>query len=325
MPATGFGGDSKKLLMDVVKEVRAETGVTYAKIDQCYEDCPHRRKTDLSAYPPHIYDQDTFRVLVHGVLGRPDGRFFESTAAKANDQLQDVRINQQLEPIAMANHGCSGTLARPIAIYMFPVSEEYNDRGAQLAEDIGSFSRAQLDSKRKDPSDMQQEGEDDETHKKRLKFLASQRRSEAKLERHESDIPVANAWSKPDDADVAKPPQVRKLPMALFDARKNKLLGGWSATPPPSEHRAIVESKYLIDAMHQQLGCDEAALRLNEVTSPYSFHSWLSKLSKTDSGLSGSPAYTGNQKRTAALHQAVKDRWLGTPHPSSSGSGSASA
>jgi hypothetical protein len=55
--------------------------------------------------------------------------------------------------------------------------------------------------------------------------------------------------------------------VALFDGRRNKYLGGWSATPSPSEHRAQVESKYIIDTTHQQLGRDQATIRLNEITS----------------------------------------------------------
>ena len=320
MTATGFNGDSQKLLMDAVKDVREKTGVNYAKIGQCNEDQLHKRQRDSSTYPAHIHNIEGMKILMHGVLGRHGGRSFGSTGAKANDKLQDVRLNQQLEPIEMVNHLCAGTLARPIAIYMMPVLEEFDGRSAQLAEDVARHNRACLDAKRKDPTDMQQEGEDDETHKKRLKLLHSQRVSDSMSGKTKADVPVSEK-SKP---DVAKPPQVRKMSMELFDSRKNKLLGGWSATPSPSEHRAQVESRYLIGAIQKQLGPDEAALRLNETTGPYSFHTILNKLNITDSGLSGFPAYA-NGKRAAALHQAAKDRWLCKPTAhSSSGSGSAS-
>ena len=246
---------------------------------------------------------------------------FESSAAKANNVLQDMRLNEQLEPLEMANGGCAGTAARPIAIYMYPVLEQFVGRGEQLSLDVESHRRVLKQSKvRKEPSDMQQEGEDDETHDQRLKFLKSQRVSEAKIEQHASDVPVGHKRSK---EAAAKPKQVRStMPMELFDARKNKMLGKWSATPSPSEHRAIVESKYLIDAIQKQLGRDDASLRLNELTGPYAFHTVLTKLNKAGSGLSGFPAYT-NGKHAAALHQAVKDRWLCKPTAHNSSSASA--
>ena len=322
MPAEGFGGVSQKLLVDAVKDVRAETGVNYAKIGQCNEDQLYQRGMDATSYPSHIYDRSKMLVLMHGVLGRPDGRSFESTGAKANDKLQDVRLNQQLEEFEMANHLCAGTLARPIAIYMMPVVEEFDGRSAQLTEDVASHNRVCLDAKRKDPTDMQQEGENDETHQKRLKFLHSQRVSDSMSGKTKADVPVSEK-SKPDVAKSAK--QVRKPLMDLFNARKNPLLGVWSATPSPTEHRALVESRHLIDAIQKQLAPNEATLRLNEITGPYAFHTVLKGLRKTDSGLSGFPAYT-NGKSTAALHQAVKDRWLRKPTAhNSSGSGSASA
>jgi hypothetical protein len=205
-----------------VKDVRAETDVNYAKIGQCNEDCLSNRATDVDTYPSHIYDRSKMLVLMHGVLGLPDGRSFESTGAKANDKLQDVRLNQQLEPIEMTNNRCAGTLDRPIAIYMMPVVEEYDSRGAQLTEDVASHTRACQDAKRKDPTDMQQEGEDDETHDMRLKLLKRQRMSEARLGKTKADDPVSEK-SKPVVAKSAK--QVRKTPMALFDGRTNRLLG----------------------------------------------------------------------------------------------------
>ena len=185
----------------------------------------------------------------------------------------------------MANHGCAGTAARPIAIYMYPVREKFAGRGEQLDLDVESHKRVRQDSERKEKSDMQQEGEDDDTHKKRLKFLCSERMSAAKTGRHASDVPIAKR-----STPVVKPPQPRVMPMDLFGARKNKVLGNWSKTPSPSEHRAQVEARYLIEAIQKQIGPDEATLLLNDMTGPYSFHSVLAKLNKR-SGLSGFPAY----------------------------------
>ena len=310
MPACGFDSDSQKLLRDLVKDVRAETDVNYAKIGQCNEDCLYKRATDASTYPSHIYDRSKMLVLMHGVLGLPEGRFFESTGAKANDKLQDVRLNQQLEPIEMVNHLCAGTLDRPIAICMMPVVAEYDGRSAQLTEVANSHDRACADAKRKDPTDMQQEGEDDETHDLRLKLLRSQRCSQANIdESRGAAVPVAKR-SKPDV--VPKPPRQSRLSMAQFDATRNKLLGSWSKTPSPTEHRAQVESRYLIEAIKDQLGDDAATERPNAITGPYAFHTVLSKLSKPGSGLTGFPAYS-DAKRAAALQQAVKDRWLCKP------------
>ena len=242
MPAIGLDGDSKKLLTDVVKEARTASGFTDAKIGQCNEDQLSVRRNDQSTYPAHIYDRDRFRILIHGVLGRYDGREFESSAAKANNVLQDVRLNEQLEPLEMANGNCAGTAARPIAIYMYPVLEKFDGQAEQLSLDVESHKRVIKQSKvRKEPSDRQQEDEDDETHDQRLKFLKSQRCSESK-----SAEPVAERSKE----NVAKPKRIYKtMTLDFFGARKNKLLGPWSATPSPSEHRAIVESKYLIDAI----------------------------------------------------------------------------
>jgi len=319
MPATiGFDGDSKKLLADVVKEARTVHGITYAKIGQCNEDQLSARRNDLSTYPSHIYDRDRFRILIHGVLGRYDGREFESSAAKANNVLQDVRLNEQLEPLEMANGNCAGTAARPIAIYIYPVLEKFDDQAEQLSLDVESHKRFIKQSKvRKEPSDRQQEDEDDETHDQRLKFLHAKRCSEAKS----SEPPVA----KRSKENVAKPKKVRSISMSmdLFDARKNKILGPWSATPSPSEHRAIVESKYIIDAIQKQLGPDDGATKLNELTGPSQFG-----LLNGSEGLSGFPSYSATAP-CAALYQAVKNRWLAKPASSSAltkffGSGSAS-
>ena len=239
MPAEGFGGVSQKLLVDAVKDVRAETGVNYAKIGQCNEDQLYQRGMDATSYLSHIYDRSKMLVLMHGVLGRPDGRSFESTGAKANDKLQDVRLNQQLEEFEMANHLCAGTLARPIAIYMMPVVEEFDGRSAQLAEDVASHHRASLDAKRKDPTDRQQEGEDNETHDMRLNMLKRQRISEAALGQPKPRKPVSE---KPEPVVAKSAKQVRKSSMHQFNGQKNALLGSWSATPSPSEHRAQIES-----------------------------------------------------------------------------------
>ena len=65
MPACGFDGHSQKLLRDLVKDVRAETNVEYAKIGQCNEDCLYGRATDTDCYPSHIYDRSKMLVLVH--------------------------------------------------------------------------------------------------------------------------------------------------------------------------------------------------------------------------------------------------------------------
>ena len=249
-------------------------------------------------------------VLMHGVLGLPDGQSFESTGAKTNSKLQDVRLNKQLEPDEMANHLCAGTLDRPIAICMMPVVAEYDSRSERLTEDVASHIRVDKDAKRKVETDKHQEGEDDETHDLRLKFLRSQRMSQANIdESRGAAVPVASC-SKPDVAP--KPPRGPRLSMALFDGKRNKVLGGWSKTPSPTEHREQLESRYLIGAIKEQLGDDAATERLNAITGPYAFHTVLTKLSKPGSGLTGFPAYT-NGKQAAALQQAVKDRWLCKP------------
>ena len=235
MPARGFDGDSQKTLRDLVKDVREKTNVKYAKIGQCNEDCLYDRATDVDTYPAHIYDRSKMLVLVTGVLGLPDGRFMESTGAKANVKLQDVRLNLKLEPIDMQNALCAGTLDRPLAIYMMPVVEGYD--GAQLTEDVASHKRASVDANRKDPTDMQQEGEDNETHDMRLYMLKCKRISEAKLGTTKADDPV---FEKPKPVAAKSAKQVRKLPMHQFNGRKNALLGSWSATPSSSEHRALI-------------------------------------------------------------------------------------
>ena len=323
MPAHGFDGASKKLLTDALKEARTVNGFTYAKIGQCNEDQLRCRQDDKSMYPQHIYGRDRFRILMHGVLGRWDGRMFEWSAAKANNVLQDVRLNQQLEPLEMANHLCAITADRPIAVYVYPVREQYDGRGEHLSIDVEVYNRIVKDSKRKEPSDMQQDGEDDETHDKRLKFPNAKRNSEA------NKGSFGRGKTVPVDVDaeeaVAKPTQTRTLPMALFDSRKNKLLGGWSKTPSSTEHRAQLESRYLIEATQKQLGPDDGATLLNELTGPYAFHSVLRSLNKAGSGLSGFPSYN-TSAHAAALHEAVKNRWLKKPTANnSSGSGSASS
>ena len=57
-PAAGYDGDSRKLRMEGVKQVRDETGIEYAKIGQCNEDQLNNRRRDGETYPPHIYDKD---------------------------------------------------------------------------------------------------------------------------------------------------------------------------------------------------------------------------------------------------------------------------
>jgi hypothetical protein len=193
---------------------------------------------------------------------------------------------------------------------MYPVLEKFDGQAEQLSLDVESHKRAIKQSRvRKEPSDRQQEDEDDETHDQHLKFLKSQRCSEAK-----SAEPTVAKRSK---ENVAKPKRICKtMTLDLFDARKNKLLGPWSATPSPSEHRAIVESKYLIDAIQKQLGPDKGATRLNELTGQYAFHSALRQLNGSE-GLSGFPTYTTTAP-CAALHQALKNRWLRKPSGSAS-------
>ena len=235
MPAIGFDGDSKKLLADVVKEARTVHGITYAKIGQCNEDQLCKRRNDQSTYPAHIYDRDRFRILMHGVLGRSDGRLFESSAAKANNALQGVRLNEQLEPLElepleMANGLCAGTATRPIAIYMYPVLEQFAGRGEQLSLGVESHKRVRKDTERKEPSDMQQEDEDDETHAQLLKFLKSQRASEAMVEQHAPTF--QSDTSAPITEADAKPKQVRSDgPMELFGARKKSFLANGARRP----------------------------------------------------------------------------------------------
>ena len=316
MPSTGFDAAAQQLVRDALKEARTGLDVQYAKIGQCNEDCLYKRQTANSMYPPHIFDKPNMVVLMYGVLGLHNGRCFESTGAKNNDTLQDVRLNEQREPDEMANAGCAGTLDRPIAIYMMPVKAEYDNRPTALSKDVACHIRITNDSKRKIESDMQQEGEDDETHDLRLKLLRSQRCSQANIdESRGAAVPVVKR-SKPDV--VPKPPRQSRLSMAQFDATRNKLLGSWSKTPSPTEHRAQVESRYLIEAIKDQLGDDAATERPNAITGPYAFHTVLSKLSKPGSGLTGFPAYS-DAKRAAALQQAVKDRWLCKPPAHKSG------
>ena len=320
MPAIGADGDSKKLLTDALQEARTASDVTYAKIGQCNEDQLAKRLSDHVTYPPHLYDRDGFRVLMHAVLGLADGREFESSAAKANHVLQDVRLNEQLEPNDMANGMCAGTAARPIAIYMYPVHKKFDGQAEQLSLDVESHKRA-IKQSFKEPSDRQQEDEDGEIYGQRLKFLNAKRCSEAK-----SSVEMPHKRSK---ENVAKPKKnfTTSMSMDLLDARKNKLLGSWSATPSPFEHRALVESKYIIDAIKKQLGPDAGATKLNELTGPYAFHSVLTKLNGSE-GLSGFPTYAAKAP-CAALHQALKNRWLAKPAASTTlskffGSGSAS-
>ena len=312
MPPTGFDGDSQELLRSALKEARSASDFKYAKIGQCNEDQLAKRSRDGLTYPPHIYDGSGIVVLMYGILGLPDGRFFESTGAKTNGKLQDVRLNEQLEPIEMANGRCAGTLDRPIAIYMMPVKEEYDDRPTALKEDAASHIRAINDSKRKAPADRQQEGETDETHDLRLKLLRSERCAQSNIDAPRLPCLKAGAETEADTA-VAKPE--RKTPtqsMALFDGKKNKLLPGWSKTPCSTEPRAKIEAGYLIDALKGQLGDAKATERLNAITGQYAYHTVLKKLSKPDSGLTGFPLYNESTK-AAALQQAVKDRWLCKP------------
>jgi hypothetical protein len=254
-PAAGYGADSRKLLQDTVKQVREEMGIEYAKIGQCNEDCLAKRRKDESTYSSHVYGRNGFRVLMHGVLGRPDGRMVESVAAKSNNKLQGLRLNKELEPLDMSNANCQGALARPIAIYLFPIKEEFHGRRKQLAADTERYNRAQNAGRcSKDASDMQQEGEDDETHAKRPKFLQRERQSAS--------------MSAPDKKNAKRPKQEAKVnatppmqPMWQSNGRYNKYLGAWSTMPTPTEHRAKAESKYLIGIINQQLGCNNRRRR----------------------------------------------------------------
>ena len=325
MPAVGADGDSKKLVADAVKAARTVSDIKYAKIGQCNEDQLYNRRKDHQTYPPHIYDQDRFRVVMYGVLGLPDGREFESVGAKVNNVLQDVRLNDQLEPLQMSNQHCAGTSKRPIAIYMYPVHEKYDGQSEQLSLDVESHLRAMADAKRKEPTDMQQDGEDDETHDQRRKFLKAERIAAARgASAAKSDVPVVRACDVPGYV----PKKTIAKPMEMFDGRKNRYLGRWSATPSPFEHRATVEAKYLVDTIMKQLGPDDGATKLNELTAEYKYHSVLTKLNST-SGLSGFPAYT-HAREAKPLHQALKNRWLAKPASSETtltkffGSGSAS-
>ena len=311
MPGGGFDGISQKLLRDTLKEARSATDAKYSKIGQCNEDQLMIRSRNQQTYLSHIYDGSKIVVLMHGVLGLPDGRFFESTGAKTNDKLQDVRLNEQLEPEDMSNWTCEGSLDRPIAIYMMPVKEEYDTRPTALTEDVARHIRVVNDTKRKVETDKQQEGEDDATHDLRLKFLRSQRMAQPNL-----DAPrglCATGAKTEAEPGVAKPPRKTAWQsMALFDGTKNKLLGGWSKTPSSTEHRAKIEAGYLIDAIKGQLEDEKATELLNAITGPYAYHTVLAKLSKPGSGPTGFPSYN-ESKKAAALQQAVKDRWLCKP------------
>ena len=311
VPETGFDGNSQKLLRDTLKAARLATDVQYAKIGQCNEDQLQNRAWSQPTYPYHIYDRNKFVVLMHGILGLPDGRFFESTGAKTNNGLQDVRLNEQLEPEEMVNGNCHGTLDRPIAIYMMPVLEEYDNRPTALTADVAAHRRVVNDNNRKEESDRQQEGEDAATHDLRIKFLRSQRCAQSNI-----DAPrglFVRGDTTEDSMAVAKPKRKTALQsMALFDGKKNKLLGGWSNNPSSTEHRATVESGYLIDALKDQLGDAKATERLNAITGKHAYHTCLAKLSKPDSGLTGFPVYN-DAKKAKALQQAVKDRWLSKP------------
>ena len=303
-PAAGYGADSRKLLQDTVKQVRDEMGIEYAKIGQCNEDCLAKRRKDESTYSSHVYGRNGFRVLMHGVLGRPDGRMVESVAAKSNNKLQGLRLNKELEPLDMSNANCQGALARPIAMYLFPIKEEFHGRRKQLAADTERYNRAQNAGRcSKDASDMQQEGEDDETHAKRPKFLQRERQSASmsapdKKKRQAPQTRSQGERNAADAADVAVQRAIQQVPRGMErDANPNRASRKGRVQVPDRHHQPAAWLR------------QQATTMLNEITSKNSSPGMLRLLNKTD-GLSGLPTYAANPKANAALHHAVKDRWL---------------